>query len=178
MALEIELKAHVDNFDRIKSFLDNNCEFKGRTVKKDVYFRAEKDSESSLQFRLRVTEARQVVTAKRKKIVDQTEVNQEIEFGIDNPIEFEKFARYIGFFEHIAKKKTAYVYKNGPILCELCHLEELGDFLELEILLEEESEELILKARKSLHSFLEKTGIPEEMIEVKYYTQMLKEKRQ
>ena len=54
---------------------------------------------------------------------------------------------------------------------ELCHVARLGDFLEIEILSENTSEKPVSQSREKLSKMLSKSGIPEDNIENRYYSQ-------
>lgn len=178
MAIEVEIKAHVNHFEQVKAWLEDNCRYVGTNEKRDIYFRTDqKPDDYHHQFRLRYCDGKSFVTAKRKRLVQGAEVNHEIEFSIDQPEQFSEFARYLGYSDAIRKIKKAFVFKSDRILCELCRLEGLGDFLELEILLETDDSPQIEEARQELFRFLKRTGIPDTAVETRYYTQMLEEEK-
>jgi adenylate cyclase class IV len=66
--------------------------------------------------------------------------------------------------------------KNEKIQChiELCYIEKLGDFIEIETLTEDNSEENTSMLKEVLVSILNMIDIPISKIEKRYYKEMLK----
>ena len=56
---------------------------------------------------------------------------------------------------------------------ELCTVERLGDFMEIEILTESNDEKTVSQTKEKLLKMLSKCGISEDKIENRYYSQML-----
>ena len=105
------------------------------------------------------------------------EVNQEQEFQVDKREPLEIFLQDAGFAVSIKKEKLAAAWLWDGVLLELCYLPELGNFLELEILCDSDSPELVASAHEKLRKVLATCGIQEEAIESRYYSQLLQEAR-
>ena len=151
---------------------------------------AEKNAENSLTVRIRTecTEAaekgktcRHLVTYKQKRRICKEnpalEVNDEKEFAVSDRTEFERFLQQAGFEAVFEKHKKSMQWEKGDALIELCTVEPLGDFLEMEILAETADENRVKKTRLALEKLLKKYGIPLEQIEPMYYSELLKAKK-
>ena len=199
--VEIEMKAHVQDVVSLVSQLEQKAQFQRCCYKGDTYW---KESQKQVAIRIReektlFTEAGFLqaekwpqgiwnfpssceghifVTYKRKKLMDNSlEVNQEQEFQVDKREPLEIFLQDAGFAVSIKKEKLAAAWLWDGVLLELCYLPELGNFLELEILCDSDSPELVASAHEKLRKVLAACGIQEEAIESRYYSQLLQEAR-
>ena len=199
--VEIEMKAHVQDVVSLVSQLEQKAQFQRCCYKGDTYW---KESQKQVAIRIReektlFTEAgflqaekwpqgiwnfpsscegQIFVTYKRKKLMDNSlEVNQEQEFQVDKREPLEIFLQDAGFSVSIKKEKLAAAWLWDGVLLELCYLPELGNFLELEILCDSDSPELVASAHEKLRKVLAACGIQEEAIESRYYSQLLQEAR-
>lgn len=124
---------------------------------------------------------RHLVTYKEKhreyKENPALEVNDEKEFAVSDRAEFERFLHKAGFEAVYEKHKKSMQWEKGDALIELCTVEPLGDFLEMEILAETADENRVKKTRLALEKLLKKYGIPLEQIEPMYYSELLKAKK-
>jgi adenylate cyclase class 2 len=139
-----------------------------------------------------------LVTYKTKELRQGIEVNQENEFVIAAPdgappvsllgeaadadagaavSAFEELLKKLNLKISFTKIKKGYSYTCGTITVELSLVEKLGWFLELEIITEHDDEQTIQSAREALMSFLKKTGIGEDKIESRYYSELLQSVR-
>ena len=105
------------------------------------------------------------------------EVNQEQEFQVDKREPLELFLQDAGFSIHLKKEKLVAAWQWDEVLLELCFIPELGNFLELEILCDSDSPEVVAAAHKKLRKVLAECGIEESAIESRYYSQLLQEVR-
>lgn len=179
--VEVELKAHIDNFEVLARRLEDLAGKGSAYVKEDLYFSKEggQGNKPVTAFRLRNENGRWIVTAKKKVIEEGIEVSRENEFEVSSSEEFLVFAQDLGYQVFIKKTKRGQAYSWGPIKAELSRVEHLGAYLELEILLPEDcSEEEILGARENLMDALGVLGLSSEHLEPRPYTQMLMEKKQ
>ena len=181
---EIELKAHVYDSEAVINKLSGFAEYAGFVNRYDTYYkqgegktypiriRKEKDDNSEKLF----------LTYKRKSIVKDEEgtaieKNEEYESEIkeDTLVVIEKFFEDNGFRIYLTKEKKVKTWKTVKdgfrVTIELCEVEKLGEFLELEILAENDESE---KAYSALESVLEEAGIEKSAVEEKSYAQMLK----
>ena len=152
--------------------------------------KAEKNAENPLTVRIRTecTETaakektcRHLVTYKQKRRDCEEnvalEVNDEKEFVVSDRTEFERFLHKAGFEAVSEKHKKSMQWEKDGVLIELCTVEPLGDFLEMEILSETTDENRVNEARFALEKLLKKYGIPLEQIEPMYYSELLKAKK-
>lgn len=184
---EIELKAHVENYNETKKTIDEFAEFIGEKTKSDTYWKLKKNKdEKSMKIRVREEKSLQkeeiLVTYKRKEVKKDAgtevhfEVNEEKEFTISDRNGFETILEDIGFKIAYTKEKKVLQWKVDTVLLELCTVPPLGNFLELEILSESNVPEETNKCIKKLQKVLKKSNIPQSKIEKRYYSEMLQEK--
>ena len=192
---EIELKVHVENretlIEKLNSFaMYTNC------IQRDDFYWGSSDSckkkirirkESGVPNEPRETHPEIIVTYKRKELrtndQGQTiEVNDEKECTISNPEPLEAFLKDIGYSVILKKHKSVMVWmiranpqRESTVSFELCNVPPLGDFLEIEILTKDDSEENIRYAQDKLFELLDMTGIGRDKIEKRYYSEMLRE---
>jgi adenylate cyclase class 2 len=176
MATEIELKVWIDDVSSIEKRLDSSMVCTGRYTKHDEYWRSPQ-LELGNGIRLRIGEDGVcTVNWKHKEVRDSIEVNDEHEFTVSSRDEYALFLQTLGFSPWIRKVKRGKAWHDGTILAELSEIEDLGHFLELEILAGDDSPATITAARKALFDCLDRLGISRERIETRYYTSMLAEK--
>ena len=181
---EIELKAHVDDRKSVIEKLGTFAGFLQSVQKDDIYWAIHKNGEK-IQARIRketdleTSEKKIYLTYKRKenRIAENGksyEVNDEKECEISDSSALEAVFADSGFEIALEKHKTVYGYQYGECHIELCTVPPLGDFLEIEILSGKNDEETVSEKRKLLLEVLRECGIPEEKIENRYYSEMLK----
>ncbi len=185
---EIELKAHVDNYEKTKTIIESFAHFLGEKNKSDVYWH--QPSQNPVQIRVREESAVNsfgkkpkvlTVTYKKKEVRNSAnniayEVNDEKEFTIDNRSSFETFLHDAGFRVVSKKEKHVLQWQYDGVLLELCTITGLGNFLELEITSEVQSKTVEKDSLKKLHATLALSGIELEKIEKRYYNDLLREK--
>jgi len=192
MAVEIELKAKVDNPEEIKNRLIGLAVFRGTFEKNDVYYISEVSGNDSRDaknpdygIRIRKEEFEDasgnskkssIVTWKSKDVRDGIEVNNENEFEVSSGQVFEDLIRHLGLKKRIAKRKTGSVFDYFGMTAELSDIDGLGWFLELEIIISEKDEKNVEIQKEKLLSFLDKLGISGDSIESRSYAMMLAEK--
>ena len=151
---------------------------------------AEKNAENPLTVRIRTEctetaakekKCRHLVTYKQKRRDCEEnvalEVNDEKEFAVSDRTEFERFLHKAGFEAVSEKHKKSMQWEKDGVFIELCTVDPLGDFLEMEILSETTDENRVNEARFALEKLLKKYGIPLEQIEPMYYSELLKAKK-
>jgi adenylate cyclase class 2 len=197
MAVEIELKVRLDDPEPIKQRLSTLGTFCRSYEKNDAYWisTAQNIFPSGLRVRRErgvdgagLIKAAVLVTYKTKENRDGIEVNDEREFAItgtepadrgaaDSAAVFEDLLGRLGLKPDIRKEKRGWAWNLGgqpPVLAELSLVKDLGWFLELEILAEDQEEGTVTESRNRLLLFLEKLDIPPERIERRPYTEMLR----
>ncbi len=184
--LEVELKAWAD-LDLARSRLEvlgKKPERAETTVKDDLYFCGpDVDPRNADPKRDRVVRIRRergvaIATAKRKTIEGGVESSEEIELEVSSEERFRALLDYMGYRPFVRKRKESrsYAWSAGTHV-ELNRISGLGDFVEIETLLEDtapESERT--RARDELRSILKELGIDEKKIEPRLYIELLRER--
>lgn len=176
MAIEIELKAHLESLEagcqKVRSAIAVDKE--STYLKSDSYFINPVQPEIT-EFRLRESGDRKLVTKKVKTLTDGIEVNDEIEFEISDAESFKKFAELSGYQIGIRKVKKGVAFHSGDFLLEVSDIEGLGAFIEIELMLPDEaSPSKIEAARERILTLLDSLSISREKIESRYYTDLLR----
>ena len=158
-ATEIELKAHVNDIEALRTLLLQKAEYLGAFEKEDTYWvpkepdmqESTQDETGSVKTRrssgLRVRKEKRtlpdgteksviLVTKKAKEMQDNIEVNKEDEFEISTSEEqdFKKQLIKEGLKPASGKRKQGWAFNHNKITAELVEVEGLGWFIELEIL--------------------------------------------
>ena len=195
MVMEIELKAHVGNYQALKVLLSQKAKYLGAFEKEDTYWFQGKASTlppSGLRVRREkrglpdgTEKSSTIVTYKNRERRDGIEVNDEHEFEVKPGPEFEGFLKLMGLKPEISKRKQGWAYSWEGICAELVKVDGLGWFVELEIIADgihadgiysaDRQEEVIMQSKDRLLDFLAGLGIAKEAIESRYYTAMLQE---
>lgn len=181
---EIELKAHVENRKEVIERLNSFAEFLESVQKDDVYW-AKFDGEKKIQARIRRetnlenNESKIYLTYKQKetRIADDgtsCEVNDEKECFVSDSAALEALFCDLGLNIVLKKQKSVmgWQYENAHI--ELCTVPPLGDFLEIEILADNNDENIVRNSKQAIISIFKKCGISEDKIENRYYSEMLR----
>ena len=191
---EVELKAWLDNKSLTENKLKNFAAFDGFFEKQDTYYHLDSKKitvrirEEKITRQNNQIENQILVTYKKKESRfsengEAYEVNLEKEFTISQKDDFEQILFDSGYKISLQKHKSVSSYyatiensKNRKISChiELCYIENLGDFIEIETLTEDNSEENTQELKEALISILDKVDIPTSKIEKRYYKEMLK----
>ena len=172
MAYETEMKAWVDDWEAVERYLRGHCVFERRFRKEDRYF-----SLGKRLFRIRADGRKAYVTFKEKSVRDGTEFNMEREFGVDDADAFGDLAAWLGCRESFAKAKEGLHFVHGDLTVELVHVEELGDFLEVEYVHDDNDADRHADAASRIRTFLAEAGIDERRIEAQPYMKLLREVR-
>lgn len=174
MNYEIELKAWIDDPGLICKKADELYTFVQEIHKSDMYYR-NSNFDPPKDIRIRTADNHHVITSKQKSKDGAMEINQETEFKVDDPQAFVSFLSSIGFTEYLHKIKRGKKYTNGDLVIEVCTVEQLGDFIEIECLTTDNSLRNTGKIKKQLHEVLMETGVPKSAIEPRYYMDLLKQ---
>jgi adenylate cyclase class 2 len=200
MAVEIELKARLDDFEPVRERLFTMGEYCRAYIKSDTYWLPAAFNQGQLAAPIpsgvRVRRESGVnadggafesvlVTYKTKEITDGIEVNDECEFTLSDAAVFEELLSRLGLRPAYRKEKRGWAWlvapadqpaDADPILAELSLVSSLGWFLEIEIQAENDSPQTVIdESRRRLLALLEQLEIPAAQIESRPYTVMLKE---
>jgi predicted adenylyl cyclase CyaB len=173
--IEVEMKARVDEPAVVEERLKARARFLDEIDFSDTYFcRAEVEGYTYERFRLRITKDRALVTAK-EKLEGRGEANVEHEFEVSDADAFKSFVLLHGFRVLIEKRKRGrrYVMEPGAATVEAVNVEGLGDFIEVEIMVADES--AVGPARERIGEVFEELGVPASDLETRAYTLLLYE---
>ena len=179
MNKEIELKARVGEPEQLKMKLHEYYGESADFFKRDVYYRYP----SGQLVRLRDEGCGPLVTLKRKTVSRGIEVNDELEFGVSDGEKFLSYCILTGAEEYLRKTKRGCRFSGGDrISIELCEVEPLGWFIEIEKVVEASGEgsipdSEILSAKNDILDILKKLGIGESALEPRFYSAMLLDRR-
>jgi adenylate cyclase class 2 len=196
MAFEIELKARLDGPEPTKQRLAAAGRYCRSYIKTDTYWRLPAGGENSglppSGVRVRResgvdAEGRShkavLVTFKTKEASAGVEVNNEREFTVSDAAVFEELLGRLGLEPAVRKEKRGQAWTIGgsggngpaaPILAELSDVTDLGWFIEIEILADDDDAETVARCRERLFALLGQLGITRDAIEERPYTQMLR----
>lgn len=190
---EIELKAHVYNKEETIKILNTFAKYVGFFQKQDTYYRLQKQNNNDfISVRIRKEQAKQeqntfekiYLTYKQKELKDTTdgtkiEVNNEKECELSESSTITAILLNTNFSEYFNKEKIVekftYTTQYGIATIEICTIPPIGDFIELEILSNENNNSNIENIKNELYLILEKCNVPLSNIENRYYSQLLKE---
>ncbi len=184
---EIELKVHVQDKQKLIQKLNQIATYKGTVNKEDVYYKKQKTSTYSSEATIRLrTEtfpeeqksANFLLTYKQKeqkisKDGISFEVNEEQECKMSSFEPLESFLKNSGFEIFVKKHKEVKDWTLNGATLELCNVEPLGDFLEIEILSSKSDEKTLTECFKTLENILYLLEIPKDKIESRYYSEMI-----
>ena len=190
MAVEIELKARLDDFLPIKERLSVLGKYCRSYTKSDTYWLPAVFT-VGIPSGVRVRRESGVgadgsafdsmlITYKTKEISDGIEVNDECEFTVSDAAVFEELLSRLGLRPTYRKEKEGWAWlidatAQPPILAELSAVAGLGWFLEIEIQAENSARQAVIdESRRRLLALLEQLEIPATQIESRPYTVMLK----
>ena len=197
MAVEIELKARLDDYEPVKERLFAMAAYCRAHIKSDTYWLPAslnaRQPAAHIPSGVRVRRDRGVnadgsaygsilVTYKKKEIYDGIEVNDECEFTVSDAAPFEELLVHLGLSQAHHKEKRGWAWlvtepaaaEQPPILAELSLVEGLGWFLEIEIQADNDNRQTVEESRRRLLALLETLEIPAKQIESRPYTLMLK----
>lgn len=172
MAIEVEIKAWVQEVDRLRENIQAIAEFQNSYEKRDTYFSW--PQQVSPLFRIRRQAESNTVNYKQKERDEGIEVNREHEFQVDDAEGFISFCEHLGYEVYIEKHKQGELYSFENVGIELSLVEGLGWFVEIEILVNHQSE--VPPAREKLREVLQALRVSEDKIEPCYYYELLEEK--
>ena len=123
-----------------------------------------------------------VVNFKLKREEGGVEINREVEFSVSDVVAFDEFVLRLGCEPHYKKRKSGVAFKAGgdeqwprEATIEIVEVEGLGDFIEIEVLLEAENPADVAEARGEIEALLTRAGLGEVDIEPRFYSELLTE---
>jgi adenylate cyclase class 2 len=175
--IEVELKAHLRDRSATLAAVASFAAPDGRVDKRDAYWHGPgwRLDRGERGFRVRREGEASVVTFKSKRTEGGIEVNREREFAVSDEAAFVEFALRLGCEAFYGKRKTGAAFKAARATIEIVDVEGLGDFIEVEILLDDEDPEKIAQAKAGLLALLARAGVGEADIEPRFYSELLME---
>lgn len=178
MNKEIELKAKVGDPEVFKELLEKKYGSCEPVKKDDIYYRYPQGQ----LVRLRRENNNNCITVKKKTVVNGIEVNDELEFNVDDGAGFLSFMKITGAQEYLnkIKKGCRFTSPEGAVI-ELCEVSSLGWFVEIEKVIsipddvsgKEAELSMIEDAKRVILGILSSIGIPESGLEHRYYSELL-----
>lgn len=145
MTFEVELKARLTQPAVTESKAATLGIFEAELFKEDVYFRRKGETNSSPDERYRLRResdqrgSKAIVTFKQRNNVEGMEVNEEVEFEVDNAHAFFRFTDRFGFEPFVVKRKRSRAYRVGRVKIEINQVDYAGYFAEIEVMTGEEA---------------------------------------
>lgn len=176
MAYEIELKVFLENkLDTISTLTNMGCIWgrKKRQYDQTYYKKDLMGAKSEKEIFLRIRQEdnnKNILTL--KQIINNMEV-LEYESTIGNPDEIAKMIQLIGYEEYVTINKVRTEGKLNNFTICLDEVENLGEFLEVEMLVEDNCDRNA--AKREIQKFLSSIGVNYKQICNKRYHTMLRE---
>jgi len=171
--LEIELKVQVESLDLVrKNLLARKAEFTGKQHEHDVYYNApHRDFGTTDEaLRIRYTDGPALITYKGKKIKGQgLKAREELNTTVESGKTFEKILTRLGFIRVTEVNKWRENYRLGGMSFALDCVDDLGTFVEIEIIAENENS----KASAKITKMAKELGITGEPILASYLELLL-----
>ncbi|HII79647.1 MAG TPA: class IV adenylate cyclase [Methanosarcina sp.] len=159
--LEVEVKVRADHSKIRPVLLEMGASKIGVEEQSDVYFAApyRNFAKTDEALRIRSMGGQAVLTYKGPKLDKVSKTRVEIETPVNGDTTAEIF-HALGFLEAGAVRKKREIFRAGNITVCLDAVEGLGEFLEVEIDIEDEKDLEI--SRRKLFEFLSKFGVDEK----------------
>lgn len=171
--LEIELKVKVDSLDLIRKNLnDHHAEFTGRQHEHDIYYNApHRDFGSTDEaMRVRYTDGPALVTYKGRKLREYgLKAREELNTAVESGEVFEQILDRLGFTRTAEVNKWRENYRLGNASFALDKVENLGTFVEVEIMAETNGSQ----AADQIQKIAKEMGISGEPILASYLELLL-----
>ena len=174
MAMEIELKAWVDDPSGVETRLRKIFGYAAEIEKDDIYYEAGDTSPDLKTIRLRRSGNEWILTFKDKTRDGALEINREHETTVGSFDVLDELLRRLGCTFFLRKQKRGFKFEGRGLIIEFVQVTGLGTFLEIEKIVPEETAD-IEKARQEILQVFREAGIPESRLEGRYYSEMLLE---
>jgi len=141
--LEFELKVSISSLDPVRQqLIEHNARFCGRILEHDIYYNApHRDfGVTDEAIRVRYTNDQVVVTYKGAKIkTSGLKAREELNIIVDSGAIFEQILGRLGFTRTAEVNKWREIYRLFDATITLDEVDDLGTFVEIEILAENEN---------------------------------------
>jgi adenylate cyclase class 2 len=174
--IEVEVKVRADHSKIRPALLETGASKVGVEEQSDIYFAApyRNFAQTDEALRIRSLGGQAVLTYKGPKLDKVSKTRVELETPVDITVTAKIFYA-LGFSEAGAVRKKREIFQAGEIIVCLDAVEGLGEFLEVEIDVEDEKD--LESSRVKLFKFLSQFGVGEKDSIRKSYLEMVLEKR-
>ena len=114
-----------------------------------------------------------MVTFKQPGQAGGLEVNEEVEFAVDNAHAFFRFADRFGFEPFVVKRKRSRVYRRGRVKIELNQVDYVGHFAEIEVMSSAEAD--VPLARAEIAQVMGQLGLDQSDLEPRRYIDLIQQ---
>lgn len=173
--MEVELKARVRDLAAVRRRVESFASYIRPFDKSDEYWHGPdwRFVRGTKGFRLRMDGQKAIVTFKQKRNDGGIEINRETEFEVSSADGFKALVERIGCEPFYRKHKAGHAYGYDGCTIELVSIDGLGDFIEIERLLERDDSGDIALALGSVKSILAMAGVPDNDIEGRSYSELM-----
>jgi adenylate cyclase class 2 len=173
--VEMELKARLRDPEKVRALVGSFATYVREFDKTDAYWHGPqwRFARGTKGFRLRADGDKSIVTFKAKRNEGGIEINHETEFEVSDPAAFKALVERIGCEPFYRKHKSGSAYAFDGFTLELVHVEDLGDFIEVEKLLDNDDPETVAVVLGGLKGILARAGVPESDIEGRGYSELI-----
>ena len=165
MEVEIKFRVNLEDIREKIEALGAKCE--GEEIQEDLYFAL--PSKQLLRIR-KIINLNEVILGYKQIKDERNEEFDEIEVKVEDFEKMRVILKRLGFKEDVWVRKHRYVYKFGNVTFELNRVENLGDFLDIEVIADDTQE-----AKRRIWEVANMLGLREEDVEPRLYQEMLKE---
>lgn len=181
--IEAEIKLPIYNIEELTAnLLANGFRKDKKVLEQDIYFNSPlrdfRKSDEALRIRsvtnLETGTGKALLTYKGPKLDLLTMTRKEVETPVEEAEKMESILSELGYKEKYPVIKTRQYYKSDEITACVDQVQDLGDFLELEILIEDEAghETALQKLEECLDKLGHHMG---ETIRVSYLSMLMKQ---
>lgn len=172
---EVEIKAWLKDPESVAKRVAADARFLRNFDKHDEYWHGSgwESCRNQKGFRIRNDNGLSVITFKKKRIEHGIEVNKESEFEISDYDAFVEFITRLGCEFFYKKRKTGTSWDVNGITVEISHIENLGNFIEIESVIESDDSSVIRLESGKIRTLLFKFGVDESSIESRPYSALL-----
>jgi adenylate cyclase class 2 len=156
MAIEVELKFELKNPEEIVNELKKKAEFLGEETQKDTYYipfhrNFIKQTPVSEWLRLREVKNKASINYKKWHFIDDKKSIScdEFESIVENSNEIKNIFKHLDIKELIIVEKTRKNWKYKNAIISIDHVNELGDYIEIEIM--KDSKDELAKANEEIN---------------------------
>jgi adenylate cyclase class 2 len=171
---EVEVKARIEDPASIESQLFTlGASFQHTIHQNDTYFQhpLRNFAQTDEALRIRITDDKSYLTYKGPKIDSFSKTREELELEVQDPLKFSELLKKIGLNPIMKVVKTRKSYLLQDISISIDTIEELGNFIELELDVPDKAQ--VPMARERLFTILAQLTISPDKFERRSYLELL-----